>query len=59
MNRQQLLALAIISGNDYVKNIYGFGIGRNIKIIQSLTITNDVTKIVEEYEIEMEVEKGY
>ena len=59
VNRHQLLALAIISGNDYRKNVLGFGIGRNLKVLKSLNESNDVALIVQKYEEEIELEKGY
>jgi len=40
----------------------GFGIGRNLEVLKSLNESNDsidVALIVQKYEEEIEVEKGY
>ncbi|KAF8909516.1 hypothetical protein BGZ58_005976, partial [Dissophora ornata] len=45
----QLVALAVISGNDYNRNIPYLGIETNRKIIKRLAATEDETTIVEKY----------
>ena len=48
ISEPQLLALAIVSGNDYSQNIKGFSVGRNLAMVKSITSTS-VYEIVETY----------
>jgi hypothetical protein len=57
LTQNQLLALAITSGNDYQDNVKGFGIVKVFKIIQNIQEKDDATKIVQEYVNALELEK--
>ncbi|KAI3629972.1 hypothetical protein MIR68_011407 [Amoeboaphelidium protococcarum] len=49
ISNDQWVSLAIVSGNDYSDNVYGFGFGKNLNIIRSIDFGYNVKQIVVQY----------
>lgn len=49
INRTQMLALAIVSTNDYRKSVYGYSISRNLKVIKDLEEKANLRFIINQY----------
>ncbi|KAI3632336.1 hypothetical protein MIR68_009442 [Amoeboaphelidium protococcarum] len=49
ISNDQWVSLAIVSGNDYSDNVYGFGFGKNLNIIRSIDFGYNVKQIVAQY----------
>ncbi|KAI3630566.1 hypothetical protein MIR68_012001 [Amoeboaphelidium protococcarum] len=49
ISNDQWVSLAIVSGNDYSDNVYGFGFRKNLNIIRSIDFGYNVKQIVAQY----------